>query len=529
MQNLNTPCLIAGSFLALMSTTGCTGDDEITERPNILFAISDDQSFPHAGAYGTRWVITPAFDRVAEEGLLFYNGYTPNAKCSPSRSCIITGRNSWQLEDAMNHIPYFPAKFKTFVEVLGEHGYFTGFTGKGWAPGDPGMVDGKPRQLIGPVYNELRTEPPARFISNIDYAANFEAFLEAKPEDEPFFFWYGGYEPHRAYEFQAGVNIGGKQLSDIDEDEIFRFWPDNDTIRHDLLDYAFEIEHFDSHLEKMISMLEKEGMLENTIIVVTSDNGMPFPRIKGQAFKLSNHMPLAIMWPKGIKNPGRIINDFVSFTDFAPTFLATAGINQESSGMEPVEGRSLLPLFDDQPGAIDRDFILIGKERHDLGRPDDAGYPIRGIITHEYLYLVNHHPDRWPAGNPETGYMNCDGSPTKTWILNDRRIKGQSRYWDLNFGKRPYEELYDIRKDADCIVNLAGEPSYQDTRKMLRDKMTSELEAQGDPRILGLEHIIDSYEYAQPHQRNFYQRFMAGEEMRAGWINQTDIETEIIE
>jgi N-sulfoglucosamine sulfohydrolase len=513
---------LAGSCLVLISSFGCSTADEVYERPNILFAISDDQSFPHTGAYGTNWIKTPAFDRIANEGLLFYNGYTPNAKSSPSRSILLTGRNSWQLEEAANHVPFFPAKFKTFPETLQESGYLIGYTGKGWAPGDPGMKDGKRRELIGPAYSEIRTEPPASFISDIDYAANFELFLEAKQDGEPFFFWYGGYEPHRAYEFQAGVNKGGKQLSDVDE--IFEFWPDNDTIRHDLLDYAFEIEHFDNHLDRMLRSLEEKGLLENTIVIVTSDNGMPFPRIKGQAFKLSNHLPLAIMWPKGIKNPGRFIDEFVSFTDFAPTFLEAADLNLNESGMQQMEGRSLFPVFIDKPKREKRDFVLVGKERHDLGRPDDKGFPIRGIVTDEFLYLVNYYPELWPAGNPETGYMNCDGSPTKTWILNDRRINGESWYWDMNFGKRPSEELYDLKSDPHCLVNLADDPSYRQAKDELLAKMTSELKEQGDPRIFGNGKIFETYEYAQPAQRDFYNRFMAGEELNAGWIEQTDIE-----
>src|SRR5262249_47879843 len=131
-----------------------------TRRANILFCISDDQSFPHASAYGSAWVKTPAFDRVAREGLLFMRAYTPNAKCAPSRACILTGRNSWQLEEAANHASYYPAKFRTFVETLGANGYFTGFTGKGWAPGEPGKIDGKPRLLTGPAYSAIKTTPP---------------------------------------------------------------------------------------------------------------------------------------------------------------------------------------------------------------------------------------------------------------------------------------------------------------------------------------------------------------------------------
>ena len=127
----------------------------------------------------------------------------------------------------------------------------------------------------------------------------------------PFCFWYGSNEPHRDYEYGSGVEKGGKEITSISE--VFKFWPDNEIVRNDILDYAFEIEYFDNHLVKMIDILKKKGELENTIIIVTADNGMPFPRVKGQEYEYSNHMPLAIMWGKGIKNPGRTIYDLYKF------------------------------------------------------------------------------------------------------------------------------------------------------------------------------------------------------------------------
>jgi len=523
---MNKINLFTASCLVLASASGCHPDEPV-QRPNILFCIADDQSFPHAGAYGCRWIKTPAFDRVAKEGVLFTNAYTPNAKCAPSRACIITGRNSWQLEAAANHVPYFPAKFKTYAEALKAHGYFTGYTAKGWAPGDPGTENGKERELLGTSFSEIKTTPPADYISDVDYTANFEAFLKANKEGKPFCFWYGSHEPHRPYEFRAGVNKGGKSLEEIDR--VFGFWPDNDTVRNDLLDYAYEIEYFDRHVERMIKLLEKYGMLDNTLIVVTADNGMPFPRVKGQEYVYSNHLPLAMMWPKGIKNPGRVIRDFVSFTDFAPTFLDMAGISEKESGMEEMEGKSLVPLLKDEPGAKGRDYMVIGKERHDVGRPNDEGYPIRGMVTDEYLYLKNYHPERWPAGNPETGYMNCDGSPTKTWILNDRRQNGKSQYWDMDFGKNPPEELYKISEGPECLKNLAEDSLYAKIKSRLRKKMADELKQEGDPRIFGHGDVFDYYPYAEEATRNFYNRFMAGEDVKAGWINQTDIEKEKLE
>ena len=517
------------TFCLLISISwACQSPEEesVPRKPNILFAIADDASFPHMSAYGTEWVNTPAFDRVAEEGILFTNAYTPNAKCAPSRSCILTGRNSWQLEEAANHVPYFPAKFTTYVEALEQNGYFTGYTGKGWAPGDPGEINGERRQLTGPAFSEHKTTPPAEHISNNDYTRNFESFLQARPDSLPFCFWYGSTEPHRRYEYGAGIEKGGKSMSQIEK--VPEFWPDTDTVRTDMLDYAYEIEYFDQHLGRMLDALQAAGELDNTIVVVTSDNGMPFPRVKGNAYELSNHLPLAIMWPEGIQNPGRTVEDYVSFIDLAPTFLEVAGLSPATSTMAVIQGRSLMNIFaSEKSGQVDaeRDYVLIGKERHDLGRPNDGGYPIRGIIRNDLLYIQNFEPDRWPAGNPETGYLNTDGSPTKTQILNMRYEPENRQYWEMNFGKNPPQELYRIDQDPDCVNNLALNPEYTPMMEDLKQQLFKELQAQGDPRIMGNGDVFDQYEYAQSN-RNFYERYMRGEgdSLNYGWVNQSDFQ-----
>jgi arylsulfatase A-like enzyme len=496
------------------------------KRPNILFCISDDASYPHTGAYGCKWIKTPGFDRVAKEGILFTRAYTPNAKCAPSRSCILTGRNSWQLEEAANHFPNFPQKFKTYAETLLENGYHVGYTGKGWAPGNPGRdKNGRPRQLCGISYQKKKTKPPTQGIAPCDYSANFEDFLNKCQNDKPFCFWYGGREPHRRYEFESGIRKGDKKLSDVDQ--IYDFWPDNETVRTDILDYAFEVEYFDQHLVRMLNILEEKGKLDNTVVIVTSDNGMPFPRIKGQEYEYSNHLPLAIMWKKYITNPGRTVDDFVSFIDFAPTFLELSGVDEKESGMHKIQGKSLLPIFaSDKSGVVDpsRDHVLIGKERHDVGRPNDCGYPIRGIIKGNLLYIYNVENDRWPAGNPETGYLNCDGSPTKTEILNDRRTNGSSVFWNQSFGKRPAEELYNIAKDPDCLNNLAQKAEYEQIKEQIKAQLFTELEEQGDPRIFGKGYIFDDYQYSDTRTRGFYERYMRGDKIRAKWVNQSDSE-----
>lgn len=522
-------CVIAILVLEI-STGGLVGPDEASgqeRRPNILFCIADDASYPHMGAYGCSWVKTPGFDRVAREGLLFQNAYTPNAKCAPSRSCLLTGRNPWQLEEACNHWCYFPAKFKTVWEALGEHGYFAGYTAKGWGPGVALDADGNRRELTGRLFNAHKNPPPAEKIGLIDYAANFSDFLKANTDGRPWCFWYGGLEPHRAYEFGAGRRQGGKSLDAIDR--VPAFLPDNETVRTDLLDYAFEIEWFDQHLVRMLDLLDQTGQLENTIVIVTADNGMPFPRAKGQAYELSNHLPLAIRWPQGIREPGRTVDEYMSFIDIAPTLVELAGLKWSETGMAPSPGRSLTDVFSKQVVPGSRDHVLIGQERHDVGRPNDEGYPIRGIVKNGTLYLHNFEPSRWPACNPETGYLNCDGSPSKTEVLTTRTQPDRRHFWELSFGKRSAEEMYHVRADPDCLFNVADSPAFATLRESLKSQLFNELRQQEDPRLLGRGEVFDKYPFANESLRNFYERYLSGESLHAGWVNPTDFERSPVE
>lgn len=516
-------------YIALIfGLLGCNNSSSKKEdRPNILFCILDDAS-PHMSAYGYDWIKTPAFDRLAENGVLFKNAYTPNAKCAPSRSIVLTGRNSWQLEEAANHVNNFPEKFRTFPEVLRKNGYATAKTGKGWGPGNPGKVDGEQRLLIGRSYNDVKTKPWANGMSTEDYAANFDGFLSDLNEDEPWFFWYGAREPHRRYEYGSGQKVAGKKIKDIDS--VPSFWPDNEIVRNDMLDYALEIEYADSHLERMIANLEKRGLLDNTIIVFTSDHGMPFPRSKAQEYQYSNHVPLAIMWPKGIKNPGRIIDDMVSFIDFAPTFLELAGVEFDESGMHSSPGISLTDiLFSKDNGQVnpERDMVLIGKERHDYSRPNNQGYPIRGIVSNEYLYLYNYDISLWPAGNPEIGYLDIDGSPTKSEILRLFRSGEDDSYWQWSMGKRTVnEEFYKIDRDKECMQNLASVPEFKYAKTAMKRRMETMLKEQEDPRILGNGDIFNSYGYSNEEGWNYYERYMAGEFTieDTEWVNPGDQE-----
>lgn len=172
----------------------------------------------------------------------------------------------------------------------------------------------------------------------------------------------------------------------------------------------------------------------------------------------------------------------------------------------------------------DRDHVLIGKERHDVGRPHDWGYPIRGIVKGDWLYIHNFEITRWPAGNPETGYLNSDGCPTKTECLQSRKQPDTKNYWEMSFARRPQEELYNIASDPECITNLADKPEYLTKKVKLKKQLFEELKEQGDPRMFGQGHIFDEYEYSNSVNANFYERYMKGEKIKAGWVNKSDFE-----
>jgi len=521
-MNKTTFCAVVIICIGLFAFNKFKSDNN--KKPNILFIIADDAGIDFS-IYGSSYVRTPGFDRIANEGLLFKNAYTPNAKCAPSRSSILTGRNSWQLEAAANHWIYFPPQFKTFPEVLKANGYEVGYTGKGYSPGSALTYDGKKRDLLVANYDTFRLIPPTKEISRIDYVKNFERYLSLQKEkNNPWFFWIGFNEPHRAYEYGTGASLGIKNTASINK--VPGYFPDTDTVRNDLLDYAFEIEYMDQQVEQILAALEASGELENTIIVYTSDHGMPFPRVKGNQYENSNHIPMAIMWKNGIKSSKRKIDDYVSFIDLAPTFLQAAGITQKQSGMHPFAGKPIFNIFNStKNGQVEttRDYVLVGQERHDLGRPHDVGYPIRGIHKNGMLYLKNYEPDRWPVCNPETGYLNTDGSVTKTFILNQRRIGVEKKYWKLCFGHRVSEELYDVRKDPDCMNNLINNPSYKMMLVSMKNEMEAKLKAEGDYRMFGYGHIYEQYPSAVVN--GFYERFMKGEKIKTGWVNTTDFET----
>jgi len=451
--------------------------------PNILFAVADDWSWPHASCLGAPQINTPAFDRIAENGVLFTNAFTAAPQCSPCRAATLTGRNIWQIAEAGTHFSTFPNTWPVFPDLLASAGYHTGFTGKGWSPGRWDL-GGWTHNPTGPEFNKATLPmPPASGISTTDYAKNFNLFLKARPTGAPFCFWFGGHEPHRFYEPGSGIRKGKKP----NEIEVPAYLPDTPVVRSDILDYFLEIEWFDKQLSQMLAMLHKAGELDNTLVIVSSDNGMPFPRAKANLYDAGAHAPMAALWPAGGVTGGRNINTPASFIDLAPTFLAAAGLAPPSS----FTGISLLDLMQGSAeSGFPRQYAIFGRERHGHARFDNLGYPSRAIRTNDFLHIRNYKPDRWPCGDPPE-FGDTDDSPTKQLLMKNE--SEFSQFHDLAFAKRPAEELYYIKSDPDCLINIAENSEYKPIMNQLAEQLSRDLAAQGDPRETGQGDIFESY------------------------------------
>ncbi len=434
-----------------------------TARPNILFCIADDWGFPHAGVYGEQVVHTPSFNRLAMEGVLFTHAFVSSPSCTPSRGAILSGQDFWRLREGGSLWSTISEDIPLYPELLASAGYHVGSHRKGWGPGRF-QAGGRMEQPAGKPYS------------------SFADFLDARPDGAPFCFWQGSSDPHRGYEAGSGAARG----MDLARIRLPQAFPDAPEIRSDVADYLFEVERFDRLVGDCLAELEQRGELDDTIVVVTGDHGMPFPRGKGNLYDLGTRVPLALRW--GEKGPPFPVGAFVSLTDLAPTFLEAAGVPVPLD----MTGRSLLPLIEDGEIDLAQMRIVFGRERHTPAQaaPSWAGYPSRAIRTHDYLLIRNFAPERWPAGVPEGAlrkipYSDCDNGPTKSWILDHREDPEFLLYYQRAFAPRPEFELYDLAKDPEQWQDVAGDPAYAEVLEELKRELAAELLRREDPRLLG--------------------------------------------
>lgn len=492
------------------------------KRPNILFLFADDWG-RYAEAYDkidgrpspNRVVKTPNIDRVAREGVLFRNAYVGAPSCTPCRSSLLSGRYFFNTgRGAILHAAVWDSSIPSWPLLLQGRGYFLGKMFKVWSPGTPvdAPIGGQQHafEKAGRAFNSFSQNATAMVAkgATVDAARdqllgevrdNFQAFLKARPTNQPFCFWFGPTNVHRQWEKGSG-----KKLWNINPDDLSgnlpKFLPDVPEIRQDFADYLGEVQAWDAAVGVILQAIADAGELDNTIIVISGDHGAPgFPGGKCNLYDFGVGVSLVARGP-GIP-AGRVVDDFVNLMDLAPTFLELGGV-ENPKGMQ---GRSIVrALKSDKSGLIDPDrtWVVTGRERHvSFARADNLPYPQRALRTDKYLYIRNFEPDRWPMGDPKSitattapsqkeleretyaAFADMDAGPTRAWLVAHRNDPEWQWHYNYAFGKRPAEELYDVSKDADQIKNLAADPAYSAAKKDLADRLTRILTEAGDPRL----------------------------------------------
>ena len=501
---LNAISRLAAAALILSLGIQVAGANPTSDRPNILIAISDDHSWAHTSIQGSAFVETPNLDSVASNGFLFANAYAGSPGCSPSRATLLTGQHHWMIGPAGTHGSSFPVYYETFVDVLEDAGYKVGFSGKGWGPGD-WLGGGRDKNPAGVEYNDVKLKTrPKTGISDTDYASNFEQFLAERDDGDPFYFWYGAHEPHLRY---AEEGHSEDKMSTVD---VPGFLPDTPESRSMLLDYADEINHFDTHLGRIIASLDAAGELDNTLVIVTADNGMPMPRAKANGYDYGIHVPLAIRWG-GSSGKGRVVSEPVGFVDLSATVLDAAGLEIP----EGFVGQSLLGLLNGDMAELDYDrAVFTGRERHSSSRYQNLSYPQRMMRRGDFLIIWNAEPERDPAGDPRnivdgelsdphSAYFDIDDSMIKRELIAKRDDFYVSRFFHLAVDKRPEWQVFNVSEDPDCLVDLASDPEHARIVAEYKEQLMKTLIETGDPRVLGHGHVWEDYPRLRGPMRYF--------------------------
>ena len=513
--------LMAGSMTRANQSTAAQGAS--TKKPNFLIAFADDWGrfasiYASIDRYGElqRLVRTPNFDRIAARGVLFRSAFVSAPSCTPCRSALLSGQHFWRTgRGAILQGAVWDPAIPSFPHLLKDAGYCIGETFKVWSPGTPGdapfgggkfafeKTGGRFNQFSESVTKDLRAggdvEPFKKKI--VDLAvANFDEFLQRRPPEQPFCYWFGPTNVHRKWVRGSGKELWGYNPDDF-QGKLPPFLPDVPEVREDLADYFGEIAAWDMALGGLLEKLERAGELDSTWIVVSGDHGPPgFPHGKCNLYDFGASVSLAICGP-GLPG-GRVCDDLISLTDIAPTLLEASGIDRP----ETMTGMSLVALLQShQSGRIEpqRDAVFIGRERHvESARADYSPYPQRAIRTHDFLYIVNFKPERWPLGDPyrldgdnpptdtevaETTRVTLpdeDAGPTKAWMVSHRNDPPWKPYFERAYGKRPREELYDLRQDPYQMNNVAPDPQYAAERDQLEKRLMEELLSTGDPRVI---------------------------------------------
>jgi N-sulfoglucosamine sulfohydrolase len=522
-------------------------------RPNILFFFADDWGrfariyAEHGNLAGANGLLrTPNLDRLAKDGVLFRNAHVNAPSCTPCRSSLLSGQHFWRTgRGAILQGAVWDESIPTYPLLLRDAGYHLGKSYKVWSPGSPADAPyGGQKHAFeqsGRAFNNFSenatdlvakgaTVEAARAKLLEEVRGNFKAMLAAKAAGQPFAYWFGPTNTHRAW-----VRGSGQKLWGLDPDalkgKLPAFLPDVPVVREDLADYLGEVQALDAAMGVLLEELDRAGERSKTLIAVSGDHGAPgFPHGKCNLYGFGTGVSLIVAGAS--VQGGRVVDDMVTLPDLAPTFLEAGGVKPPAV----MTGRSLWNVLQsDRQGQVDptRTWVVAGRERHvEIARPDYSPYPQRALRTQDHVLIVNFKPERWPLGNPyrldgtneptfdevaQTTFVTLpddDAGPTKAWFVGARKSPEWSALFEKFYGRRPMFELYDLKADPHEMNNVAESPAYAAVRKEMTERLFTILRETGDPRMLEDGKYFETPPLAGPLPNQGQKRLPSGQAVK---------------
>ncbi len=423
------------SVLAFAFFGIAVGPFATAERPNFIIFVADDMAYNDCGAYGHPSIRTPNIDALAKSGMRFDRAYLTCSSCSPSRCSMLTGRYPHSTGAGELHLP-LSAEQTLLTTPLREAGYWTAAVGK-WHLGDD----------VKPQVDYIRSSSPQKM------GDAWVTALQERDQAKPFFLWAAHSDPHRGY--KPGAIDPPHVRSDA---RVPEFLPDTPIVRDDLALYYDEIGRFDKHIGETLAELERQGLTENTFVLVISDNGRPFPYCKTMVHVPGVRTPFVVRWPANV-NPSTICRSVVSTLDIAPTVLELAQLQP----LDSFQGVSLAKLLSNPQERV-RDYAFAEHNWHDYRAFE------RGVHSGQYCYVRNWLPNI--AGTPPADAVKSVTFREMKRLRSDGKLATLME--QTSFATpRPTEFLYDVNSDPQCIQNLASSPEHvkvmEEMREVLED------------------------------------------------------------
>jgi len=447
-------------ILFILVTSLAFASSSFAAKPNILFLLSDDHSYPFLSCYGNQNVKTPTLDLLAAEGMKFHRFFTTAPQCVPSRASLLTGRSPVAARITRFSAPLAKDEI-TFPELLrSQAGYFTGICGRSYHLDGSGKHSGSEMNEIFEK-NKLKT-----FAQRVDFlnvcadnavASQLETFLDQKPAEKPFFLWANFSDPHHVWDAPAQYRPDPATL------KLPAHWPDLPGVRAQLADYCAEVNRLDQTVAGVLAVLKKRGLLDSTVIVFIGDNGAALPHGKGSLYDPGCNVPCLVRWP-GVVKPGTESRALLSGEDLAPTLLAAAGV----APGDKMSGVSFLPLLKGETHQS-RKHVFLERGPHgsapvSLGM-SNSGYDLSRAVRSDHHKLIYNC-------TPWIPYGPVDSAGGAAWNQM-RQAKEQGK---LSAGlvatyftaPRPVYELYDLDADPSELNNLSGRPELAAVERSLR-------------------------------------------------------------